>query len=224
MKKPYQIIIILSLFLYGCGNRAAVDEAKAYQIRQETDQAFLNAEQMRKANEEAARQKLINDTYWNGIFDSAMVSVKRVANFVVYSIGIALCIIALGGGWTIKETAIGLGQARVARAQLEACLIHMDENTRTFPAFTIRNVNGSQFMTMLATGQTFKLNKPIDANPLLVAALAQVSTTGVYAREASKVAMVRGSEVQPFDPTVITGVVADPETKLERQNHCNRQT
>ncbi|PIZ17483.1 hypothetical protein COY52_04435, partial [Candidatus Desantisbacteria bacterium CG_4_10_14_0_8_um_filter_48_22] len=172
MKKPYQIIIILSLFLYGCGNRAAVDEAKAYQIRQETDQAFLNAEQMRKANEEAARQKLINDTYWNGIFDSAMVSVKRVANFVVYSIGIALCIIALGGGWTIKETAIGLGQARVARAQLEACLIHMDENTRTFPAFAIRNVNGSQFITMLATGQTFKLNKPIDANPLLVAALA----------------------------------------------------
>jgi len=45
MKKPYQIIIILSLFLYGCGNRAAVDEAKAYQIRQETDQVSLNAEQ-----------------------------------------------------------------------------------------------------------------------------------------------------------------------------------
>jgi len=217
MKKPYQIIIILSLFLYGCGNRAAVDEAKAYQIRQETDQASLNAEQMRKANEEAARQKLIDDTYWNGIFDSAIVSVKRVANFVVYSIGIALCIIALGGGWTIKETAIGLGQARVARAQLEACLIHMDRSTRTYPAFKSNILNGSCFITMLATGETFKLDEAKIANPLLVAALAQVSTTGVYAREASKAAMLHGNDIQAFDPTVITGVVTDIETKLERR-------
>ena len=138
-----------------------------------------------------------------------MVSVKRVANFVVYSIGIALCIIALGGGWTIKETAIGLGQARVARAQLEACLIHMDENTRTFPAFTLKVIGGNQFLTMLATGETFKLDEKNAANPLLIAALAQVSTTGVYAREASKAAMVRGNEVQPFSPTVITGIVRD---------------
>jgi len=29
--------------------------------------------------------------------------------------------------------------------------------------------------------------------------------------------MVHGNEVQSFNPTVITGVVADPETKLERR-------
>ena len=212
MKKPYQIIIILSLFLYGCGNRAAVDEAKAYQIRQETDRAFLNAEQMRKANEEAARQKLINDTYWNGIFDSAIVSVKRVANFVVYSIGIALCIIALGGGWTIKETAIGLGQARVARAQLEACLIHMDENTRTFPAFKSNILNGSCFITMLETGQIFRLDKSQDANPLLVSMLAQTSAIGAFAQEASKVGVLHGNDVSVFNPTRIIGEVHNTET------------
>ena len=212
MKKPYQIIIILSLFLYGCGNRAAVDEAKAYQIRQETDQASLNAEQMRKANEEAARQKLIDDTYWNGIFDSAMVSVKRVANFVVYSIGIALCIIALGGGWTIKETAIGLGQARVARAQLEACLIYMDRSTRTYPAFKSNILNGSCFITMLETGQIFRLDKSQDANPLLVSMLAQTSAIGAFAQEASKVGVLHGNDVSVFNPTRIIGEVHNTET------------
>jgi len=211
------IFVLAAILLFGCGNQAAIDEATAYRIRVETDQQVLTNEQTRVANEELAKQKAIDDAYWNAVFSSALYTVKQITVFVVYSIGIALCVIIMGSGWTIKETAIGLGQARVARAQLEACLIHMDENTRTFPAFAIRNVNGSQFITMLATGQTFKLNKPIDANPLLVAALAQVSTTGVYAREASKVAMVRGNEVQPFDPTVITGVVADPETKLERR-------
>jgi len=212
MKKPYQIIIILSLFLYGCGNRAAVDEAKAYQIRQETDQASLNAEQMRKANEEAARQKLIDDTYWNGIFDSAIVSVKRVANFVVYSIGIALCIIALGGGWTIKETAIGLGQARVARAQLEACLIYMDRSTRTYPAFKSNILNGSCFITMLETGQIFRLDKSQDANPLLVSMLAQTSAIGAFAQEASKVGVLHGNDVSVFNPTRIIGEVHNTET------------
>jgi len=212
MKKPYQIIIILSLFLYGCGNRAAVDEAKAYQIRQETDQTSLNAEQMRKANEEAARQKLIDDTYWNGIFDSAIVSVKRVANFVVYSIGIALCIIALGGGWTIKETAIGLGQARVARAQLEACLIYMDRSTRTYPAFKSNILNGSCFITMLETGQIFRLDKSQDANPLLVSMLAQTSAIGAFAQEASKVGVLYGNDVSVFNPTRIIGEVHNTET------------
>jgi len=212
MKKPYQIIIILSLFLYGCGNRAAVDEAKAYQIRQETDQVSLNAEQTRKANEEAARQKLINDTYWNVIFDSAIVSVKRVANFVVYSIGIALCIIALGGGWTIKETAIGLGQARVARAQLEACLIHMDRSTRTYPAFKSNILNGSCFITMLETGQIFRLDKSQDANPLLVSMLAQTSAIGAFAQEASKVGVLHGNDVSVFNPTRIIGEVHNTET------------
>ena len=212
MKKPYQIIIILSLFLYGCGNRAAVDEAKAYQIRQETDQASLNVEQMRKANEEAARQKLIDDTYWNGIFDSAIVSVKRVANFVVYSIGIALCIIALGGGWTIKETAIGLGQARVARAQLEACLIYMDRSTRTYPAFKSNILNGSCFITMLETGQIFRLDKSQDANPLLVSMLAQTSAIGAFAQEASKVGVLHGNDVSVFNPTRIIGEVHNTET------------
>jgi len=212
MKKPYQIIIILSLFLYGCGNRAAVDEAKAYQIRQETDQASLNAEQMRKANEEAARQKLIDDTYWNGIFDSAIVSVKRVANFVVYSIGIALCIIALGGGWTIKETAIGLGQARVARAQLEACLIYMDRSTRTYPAFKSNILNRSCFITMLETGQIFRLDKSQDANPLLVSMLAQTSAIGAFAQEASKVGVLHGNDVSVFNPTRIIGEVHNTET------------
>ena len=212
MKKPYQIIIILSLFLYGCGNRAAVDEAKAYQIRQETDQTSLNAEQMRKANEEAARQKLIDDTYWNGIFDSAIVSVKRVANFVVYSIGIALCIIALGGGWTIKETAIGLGQARVARAQLEACLIYMDRSTRTYPAFKSNILNGSCFITMLETGQIFRLDKSQDANPLLVSMLAQTSAIGAFAQEASKVGVLHGNDVSVFNPTRIIGEVHNTET------------
>ena len=212
MKKLYQIIIILSLFLYGCGNRAAVDEAKAYQIRQETDRVSLNAEQTRKANEEAARQKLINDTYWNVIFDSAIVSVKRVANFVVYSIGIALCIIALGGGWTIKETAIGLGQARVARAQLEACLIHMDRSTRTYPAFKSNILNGSCFITMLETGQIFRLDKSQDANPLLVSMLAQTSAIGAFAQEASKVGVLHGNDVSVFNPTRIIGEVHNTET------------
>jgi hypothetical protein len=211
MKNIYTILILATFLLVGCGNKAAKDEAIAYQTRVETDQAALNAEQVRLANEEAARQKAIDDAYWNNVFDSAMVAVKKVANFVVYSVGIALCVIALGGGWATKETVIGLGQARVARAQLEACLIHMDENTRTFPAFTMKTVGGSQFLTMLATGETFKLDEAKLANPLLIAALAQVSTTGVYAREASKAAMFRGNDVQTFNPTVIRGTASDIE-------------
>ena len=172
----------------------------------------MNAEQTRKANEEAARQKLIDDTYWNGIFDSAIVSVKRVANFVVYSIGIALCIIALGGGWTIKETAIGLGQARVARAQLEACLIYMDRSTRTYPAFKSNILNGSCFITMLETGQIFRLDKSQDANPLLVSMLAQTSAIGAFAQEASKVGVLHGNDVSVFNPTRIIGEVHNTET------------
>jgi len=198
------IIMLTALLLVGCGNQKAIDEATAYKITVETNQSALDATQVRSAKEEVARQKAIDDTYKNEVWNSAMSTVKQVANFVVYSVGIALCVAILGGGWTVKETAIGLGKARVARAELESSLIHMDENTRTFPAFTIKSIDGNHFLTMLATGQTFKLNEPISANPLLIAALAQVSTTGAYAREASKAAMIRGNEVQPFDPTVIT--------------------
>ena len=199
----------MAILLFGCGNQAIIDEATAYRIRVETDQYVLTNEQTRIANEELAKQKAIDDAYWNAVFSSALYAVKQTAIFVVYSIGIALCVIIMGSGWTIKETTIGLGKARVARAELESSLIHMDENTRTFPAFTVKTVDGNRFLTMLATGQTFKLNEPIDANPLLIAALAQVSTTGVYVREASKAAILRGGDVQPFDPTVISGVITD---------------
>jgi len=210
MKKIYSFVLF-ALFLVGCGNKAVVDEAKAYQIVVETDQRALFDEQVRAANEKAAEQKAIEDARWNDLFDHMVIAIKKVANFVVYSIGIALCVIALGGGWVTKETVIGLGQARVARAQLEACLIHMDENTRTFPAFTMKTISGNHFITMLTTGQTFKLDAPIEANPLLIAALAQVSTTGVYAREASKAAIIRGGDVHPFDPTVISGTITNVE-------------
>ena len=180
MKKIILCLVVLSIV--GCGNKAALDEANAYRITQETIQAGLDAEQIRLAKTEAAKQKAIDDAYWNAVWASSMVAIKRVANFVAYSVGIALCVIAIGGGLTVKETVSGLGKAHVARAELEACLIHMDENTRTFPAFALREVDGIRFVTMLASGQTLKLDEKTAANPLLIAALAQVSTTGVCTR------------------------------------------
>jgi hypothetical protein len=94
---------------------------------------------------------------------------------------------------------------------LEAQLIHMDEVTRAFPAFNLTTVGGDHFITMLADGQVLRLDKETAANPLLIAALAQVSTTGVYVREAGKAAMLRGNEVAPFNPTVIRGNISDIE-------------
>ena len=213
MKKTYQIIIVvfLSLFLYGCGNQAAIDDAKAYQIRVETDSKALSAEQLRLANIATAEQKAIDDAYWNDIWNSIKSAVTKSITILVYSVIVAVCIMILGGSWAGKDTVIGLGQARVARAMLEANLIHMDEVTRTFPAFKLTTIGGDHFITMLADGQVLKLDKETAANPLLIAALAQVSTTGVYSREASKAAMVRGNEVQPFDPALIIGEVRNVE-------------
>jgi outer membrane murein-binding lipoprotein Lpp len=209
MRNIYTILIVTMFLLMGCGNQAAIDEAKANQITVKIEQDALNQKQDRAEAVAAAEQKAIKDAYWNNVWNSVLVSVKKIANFVVYSVGIALCVIALGGGWTVKETVKGLGEARVDRARLEAQLIHMDENTRTFPAFTMKTVGGGHFLTMLATGQTFKLDETIAANPLLIAALAQVSTTGVYAREASKAAILRGGEVETFNPTLISGITRD---------------
>jgi len=206
------IFVLAAILLFGCGNQAAIDEATAYRIRVETDQQVLTNEQTRVANEELAKQKAIDDAYWNAVFSSALYTVKQIAVFVVYSIGIALCVIIMGSGWTIKETAIGLGQARVARAQLEACLIHMDRSTRTYPAFKSNILNGSCFITMLETGQIFRLDKSQDANPLLVSMLAQTSAIGAFAQEASKVGVLHGNDVSVFNPTRIIGEVHNTET------------
>jgi len=87
MKKIILCLVVLSIV--GCGNKAALDEANAYRITQETIQAGLDAEQIRLAKTEAAKQKAIDDAYWNAVWASSMVAIKRVANFVAYSVGIA---------------------------------------------------------------------------------------------------------------------------------------
>jgi ABC-type amino acid transport system permease subunit len=209
MRNIYTILIVTMFLLMGCGNQAAIDDAKANQITEQTEQDALNQKQTRAESASRAEQKAIKNAYWNDIWMSVKSTVAITFNLIVISAVIATCIVILRGGWTISETTNGLGQARVARAQLEACLIHMDENTRTFPAFTMKTVGGGHFLTMLATGETLKLDEATAANPLLIAALAQVSTTGVYAREASKAAILRGGEVPVFNPTVISGITRD---------------
>jgi hypothetical protein len=183
-------------------------EAQAKAIVIQAEQSAADAEQLRAINARKEADEAKQAAWWRNVWDSGLETAKSAMNVFVNVISFALmvsvCIVLLGGGWTAKETMIGLGHAAVMRAELNAQLIHMDENTRTFPAlFTISNVDGLRVLTVTATGQKLLMDSTANpADPRLIAALAQVSTAGVLANAASN-PKADAAGIAMINPTVI---------------------
>lgn len=181
-------------------------EAQAEKMRMEAEQAAQDAEQARKTRErieanEAAKAEF-NEAVMQSTKAIAQARAATVVNVLGFSLAVFVGVVVVGSSVSVKDTVIGIGRALVLRAELQASLVHMDKSTHTFPArFSL--VNGQQFITMLNTGQTFRLDTPLEANPQLIAALAQVATSGVLADAASRDPKVDAAGVAMIQPTII---------------------
>lgn len=183
-------------------------DAQAEKIRQEAEQAALDAEQLRAVNEREEEDAAARSAWWRAVWDDALGAAKVMGKVFVSMVSLSatasLCIVLVFGGWSIKNTVDGVGKAMVIRAELSASLIHMDKETRTFPAlFTVSEVDGRRILTVLATGQKLLMDASTNpADPRLIAALAQVTTAGVLA-DAARSGKADAAGLAMIQPTVI---------------------
>jgi hypothetical protein len=201
------LLIFLVLFATSCAPDPR-KEAKAQEtilIAEQTAQNMRQARQIERERADAARAKAkYQQAVWNANMAEMIQSVKTGIRVIGWSLVVSLSVMVVGFGWTVKETSIGLGQAAVAKAFVSAGLIHMDENTRTFPGFfDVKQFGDTKFVTMLATGQTYKLDEKQLANAALIAALAQVSTAGVLANAAAMNKNVDAAGLAMINPTIV---------------------
>lgn len=199
-------LILVMMFLAACAPDPR-KEANAQKTLIESNQAALDAEQARAIRQTQADAEKVKSDYWQAVWDSALGTAQEAANttvrFVGWSLTIALCVVVLGAAWTVKETSIGLGRTFVRFAEVRAGLIHMDKSTRTFPGFVdVRQLHGTRFVAMLATGQVLKLDAAQSADRQLIAALAQVATTGAAMQEMRTANDARGMAM--FQPDIVS--------------------
>ncbi|MBI5933290.1 MAG: hypothetical protein HY867_06245 [Chloroflexi bacterium] len=197
------------MFVFMTLTSCAVDprkEAQAEKTRLEAEQAALDAEQARAIREREEADAAMREQFNQAVMQSTLGAAKARANTVVNVLGLSLAVfvgvVVVGSSMAVKTTVDGLGQALVVKAQLQASLVQMDAKTHSFPA-RLSVIGGQQFLTMLNTGQTFRLDVPMEANPQLVAALAQVATSGVLADAASRDHRVDAAGVAMIQPTII---------------------
>jgi hypothetical protein len=181
------LVAMVMILLAGCAP-SPMDYADADAIRSESEQKALDAMQSRQQGKERHEVEMDQAQFWAEVRASTLYSTKAMANMLVKSVGCcliaALCVAILGMGWTVKEMSIGLGTVAVQAAEVRAGLIHMDKSTRTFPAFMdVKQVHGSRYVAMLASGQVLKLDVARPADAMLVMALAQTSAVGAAMQE-----------------------------------------
>lgn len=177
MKKLIILLALAGLILAGCGDKAAIDRAKARRIEQETRDSAAE-----KAAEEERKQ-----ANWESTKDAADFAKRVFFLLVVCALCLALAValaILVYRWWQISRSfsdAFSIYAER--RAELAAGTIKLDRETRTFPALVAHDA-----VHQLEHGEVFRLGKPRRADPQQVTASAQVRALGVTAQAAERIA------------------------------------
>lgn len=145
-------LVLLALALGGCGDQAAIDQAKADKIRAETQQKIEAAEaaEARKEADWAVTRQASN-------LGKAVMAACLGVVVSVFVLGLAL--IVLSRGWQLSGVAVGYAQAR---AELNARLVHVDGNL-VWPAIIL-----SGAIHNLQTGEVLRLGQSKPPTPQLV--------------------------------------------------------
>ena len=197
---------LLVLLLAGCGVDPRKD-AIAEKTRIEANTAALDAEQARAIEKQEADQKAAQAAWWRAVWDSALETGKAVmkvaVRFIGYSFAMSVSVALMGFCFVMLRTSHGIGLAAVAKAETLAGLIHMDKNTRTYPAFRdVKQIHGTKFIAMLETGGVMRLDAAKDADRQMIAAWAQTAAIGAAFQEMKNAPDAAGMSV--FQPDVIT--------------------
>jgi hypothetical protein len=177
------LVALVGLLLSACGDEAAIDQAKARRVDQQTaDDAA------RRANE---REREMAD--WKATRPASNVS--EMVFIVIVSVSIALSIAAALAvcvlrWWQASRAVVAYAEQRAA---LAAGMIRVNPHTLTWPAL----INGGAVHN-LQTGQVYRLGEPRAADPQQVAGDVLIRALGVGTRGAAQIAK-SAKNAQPAD-------------------------
>lgn len=203
-------VIVIAIGLLVALSSCAPDPRKAAEaekIRLEAEAAAANAKQAREFAARIEADEAAKAEWARDVRDASLAEAQKAGKFVVWSFAAGACLVIAFGSFTAKNTVDMVGKAignyALMYAEVQSQLIHMDEKTRTYPAFTVRTVDGSRILTVISSGQKFLMDGNANpADPRLVAALAQVSASGVLAQAASN-PKTDAAGIAMINPTVI---------------------
>lgn len=144
------IMLVLWLVLSGCGDKGAIDRAKAARIEAETRaklEAEAQAEERKQADWEATRQA---SNFGKAVFAAGMALV------VTTGLGF-LALILVVRAWQTSRAAVAYANDKTA---LAARLLHVDKDTMTWPALL-----ESGAIHVIQTGEVLALGKPKPGTP-----------------------------------------------------------
>ena len=172
--------LFLTLLLTGCNLDNPRADADAYQTRILAEVAATATAQATELERQNAMIDLENRR-------AHQAELQRAWQRLIYTLGLVAIPVAgfllVSIGKTAASTAQGLGAALVLRAESQATLIHLDEETRTFPL--LQHIHGERFLVHDPnTGGTSVLDMKNPVDRQLIASSGAVRLAGVVAREA----------------------------------------
>lgn len=198
------LLLLLVLLLTACGDPAAIDQAKARRIDQDTAD---------KAAERAAEETR-KEANWESTRDALDFAKRAFFLIVVCSLAVALFFVLMTIAfrwWQISSSANDAFKIYAEqRAALAAGTIKLDRETRTYPALV-----ASGAVHNLDTGQVYRLGVPQLPDPQQVTASAQVRALGITAQATERIAK-KTKDAQTADalPALAgaTPLILPPET------------
>lgn len=170
--KLLMLLALAGLILVGCGDKGAIDRAKAERIQQATqDEAVAReAEEARKQRDWEATRQAVN--------------LAKIIVFVAAGVFLAFALaILVYRLWQMSRSVQdAFAVYAEKRAELAAGTIKLDRETRTFPSLVADNA-----VHNLETAQVYRLGKPRSADPQQVTASGQVRALGVTAQAAERI-------------------------------------
>jgi hypothetical protein len=166
------LVTLTGLILVGCGDKAAIDRAKAERIRKEAsdESAARRAEEQRKQAD------------WEATREAANFAKQVFLLLVVCTLSVALaCVLAIAvcRWWQASRTIITYAETR---ALLVAGLIKVDRQTRTRPVLVL-----SDAIHNFDTGEVYKLSEPKPADPQQVTGDVLIRAFGIGVEGAAQI-------------------------------------
>jgi hypothetical protein len=134
------------------------------------------------------RRKAVEVQAYGEALKQAQVTVNErldqaISTITVVGIIVA-CALLIAAAFVVTTTIRNLSNAAVKGANLAACQVHLDPETRTFPLLT----GAGGMVANMNNGQVLCLNTPQAPLPMLMQSDAQVRTTGVIVGTIAKAA------------------------------------
>ncbi len=177
------LVTLLGLLLSACGDKAAIDQAKARRVDQQTaDDAALRANEREREMADWEATRPVTNV-------SEMVFIVVVSASIALSIAAALAVFVLRW-WQASRAMVAYTEQRAA---LAAGMIRVNPHTLTWPMLISDGA-----VHNLQTGEVYRLAEPRAADPQQVTGDVLIRALGVGTRGAAQIAK-SAKNAQPAD-------------------------